>query len=319
MNARRKLLSLLLALPLLMTGDALNRAQPVQNFVDQQRIRFQIATVEEDGNVRRIVSLSTVEGPPGTDFDINLQDARFKMSARFLTDLVAPGALKVRTKLNTRRFYGLSPKNLPLYEEDAQAETLQLGFDEGIVLLPFGRGGDQRLKIEITPVLSDESPRLASGNLRPLEIKIPQQSPGGIIQVSASRTPHRFIVEATLLEDGREAAIGNGDFLIEEAEELILQPTADASNELSQSPLALKLGLSDYLRNRPVDNVSISFDLFRTDAQRNRREPVAANWAGVAELGSPLSYDLDDTSLKSSGRKYELRLKINLAPGEQAN
>src|SRR5947209_8200454 len=129
MNARRKLLSLLLALPLLMTGDALNRAQPVQNFVDQQRIRFQIATVEEDGNVRRIVSLSTVEGPPGTDFDINLQDARFKMSARFLTDLVAPGALKVRTKLNTRRFYGLSPKNLPLYEEDAQAETLQLGFD----------------------------------------------------------------------------------------------------------------------------------------------------------------------------------------------
>ena len=99
-----------LVVPLLLTtSDQASREQA-------RRIRFQIATVEERAGARDVISEAVVEGPPGIDFTVSLQSNQFKMNARFMTDLVSADRLKVRARLNTRRLYGLSERDLPLYE-----------------------------------------------------------------------------------------------------------------------------------------------------------------------------------------------------------
>ncbi len=42
-----------------------------------QRIQFRVTTVEEKAAQRNVLSEVVIEGPPGTDFDINFRDARF--------------------------------------------------------------------------------------------------------------------------------------------------------------------------------------------------------------------------------------------------
>lgn len=317
---KRKLISLMFILPLMMTGDTLYSSPAFQGSPATQRIRFQIATIEEKHGARKTIALSTVEGPPGTDFVVNLDSARFKMNARFLTDMIAPGVLKVRTTLDTRRLYGYSERNLPLFEEDTQRENLQLGLDEGIVLLPFGRsGGENRLEIEITPSLSEQTSRLGSGKLRPLEIKIPQPSPGGVINVQASKTPHHLTVEATLLEDGQPLARGSADYLVEETQQLVLHPIQPTGASAALPPLALSLTLSNYTRSRPADEIQLDFDLNHLGPSPGGRDAVGLKAAGITTLGTPLSYDLSKIFFPGTGRKYELRFKVNLAPGEDAN
>jgi hypothetical protein len=318
--SKRKLISLMFILPLMMTGDTLYSSQASQGPPDTQRIRFQIATIEERRGARNTISLSTVEGPPGTDFIVNLEGARFKMNARFLTDVVAPGVLEVRTTLDTRRLYGYSERNLPLFEQDTQHENLQLGLDERIVLLPFGRnGGEDNLRVEITPTLSAETTRLPSGNLRPLEIKIPQPSPGGVIRVRASRTPHRFNIEATLVADGREIARGSSDYLIEETHELALHPIVPAGASGAPPQLVLNLTLSNYARSRPADEVQLDFDIHHLGQSPDSQDTVVLKGEGITTLGTPLSYDLNKTFLSGTGRTYELRFKVSLAPGADSN
>jgi hypothetical protein len=321
MKARLKIISFLFLLPLLCSSDSAlySSGKGLAAGEDERRVRFQIVAIEEKGTERRTLSETTVEGPAGTDFNVELQDGRFSLVARFLTDFLSPEALKVRARLNTRRLYGRSERELPLYEEDTQNETLQLGFDEKIILLPFGRGGDERLLIEITPTLSEKSARLASGGLRPLEIEIGRQSPGGAISVEASKTPHRFVVEAALLEDGREVARGEAPYLIEEARELALQPVAGASPAALQHTLVVNLTLSEYRMSRTADQISLGFDLYQRDARDgNARAAVARKWAGIAELGRDLTYDLSRSFPNAQGKKYELRFKVKLAPEEQA-
>src|SRR4051812_44261531 len=173
MRRRIIILTLLLLIVSTLKGDVRSLSTSSDAKSLPGRIQFRITTIEENGRERNIVSDSTVEGAPGTDFDISLEGERFKMKAKFLTDLVAPGSLKVRARLDTRRLYGYSDKNLPLYEEDDQSQTLDLSFDEMVVLLPFGRGGgESRLKIEFTPTVSQQGARLPSGKARPLEINI---------------------------------------------------------------------------------------------------------------------------------------------------
>ncbi len=296
------------------------KARPATD--DLRRIRFDVTTFEEHNGRRDVISETTVEGPQGTDFQIKLQGGRFQLDAKFLTDLVAPEVLKVRADLNTRRLYGYSERNLPLYEEGAQKQALQLGFDEKLVLLPFGRNDNSdQLKIEITPEVSGQSAYLASGMARPLEIKILKASPGGAITVEASKVPHRFAVEAVLLEDGREVARGEtNESLLEEPQDIVLKPTEQAGPEIVNNPIILKLDINRYLRSRPTDQIAIAFDAHSPERQRpGQPPPVAFSAAGIAELGSTLPYDLSDYYLKSSGRKYELRLRVKLAPGEEAN
>lgn len=320
MKARIKIIPFLFLLPLLCTSDSAfyPSGKGLAAGEAERRVRFQIVAIEEKGTERRTLSETTVEGAAGTDFNVELQDGRFSLVARFLTDFLSPEALKVRARLNTRRLYGRSEKELPLYEEDTRNETLQLGFDEKIILLPFGRGADERLLIEITPTLSDKSARLATGKLRPLEIEIGQQSPGGAISVKASKTPHHFVVEAALLEDGREVARAQSPYLVEEARELLLQRVGDAGAAALQNPLAVNLTLSEYRTSRTMDQISLGFDLYLAGAHHeSARTAIARKWAGIADLGSDLTYDLSRFFPNAQGKKHELRFKVKLAPEEE--
>lgn len=314
----RILFILLLSLVFLASSDRPSRAMNSPQSVNAKRIKFDLTTFEEREGRRDLISQTTVEGPEGTDFNIKLAGARFQMNARFLTDLVAPNTLKVRADLNTRRLYGQSERNLPLYEEDSQRQALQLGFDEKMVLLPFGRNdSSDQLKIEISPILSDQTAYLESGQRRPLEIKILKASPEGVISVEASKTPHRFVIEAALLEDGREVARETSDALLEEARELILRPNEQASRDVIKRPLAVTLTVNQYMRARPTDQVAIKFDADQL-SEAAQRELPSFHGAGINEVGAYLNYDVTQY-LKSSGGKYELRFKIKLAPGEDAN
>ena len=315
-----KILFALVALFSITASDkSINRAafSEASSLESPRRIRFQIATVEEKAGARNVISEALVEGPPGTDFNVNLQGSQFKMSARFLTDVASAESLKVRARLNTRRLYGYSERNLPLYEEDAQNQSLDLGFDEALVLLPFGRNGGDKLKIEITPAVSDQPVYLASGELAPLAIKILKQSPGGAVSIQASKIPHNFEVEATLLEDDTEVARGAANFLIEEAQELILKPDNNARAEVANHPMAVNLTIDEYARTRPADIVGVSFGLSLINNQDpNLRESIASNWAGAATLGGELVYDISNYYLKTSGKRYKLKIAVKPARGE---
>lgn len=302
------------------SGSARKIATPEARRDDTKRIRFQVVAFEEVGASRYPLFESIIEGPPGTDFSINLQASRFKMKARFLTDLVSANGLKVRAKLDTRRLYGYSENHLPLYEEDLQNHALDLGFDEEIVLLPFGSSGGNELKIRITPSMTDNSARLPSGELRPLEINILKQSVGGSINVEAFKRPHNFEVEATLFEDGREVASAIANCLLEEAQELMLLSNDKANADVVNNPLAVRFTVSEYLRSRPADEVAIRFDVSRIARERgDSREVVAMTWAGIAALGPNFKYDLGNLYLNSSGKKYEIRFSVKLAAGEEAD
>jgi hypothetical protein len=285
-----------------------------------KRIRFEVAAIEERGAERSLIYATTIEGPPGTDFTIRLHSERFQMSARFLTDLLAADALRMRADLATRRLYGYSERNLPLYEEDAQKETMRLGFEEKLVLLPFGQGDStDQLKIEITPYVSEQSAYLPNGTPRPLEIRIPKASPNGAISVQASKIPHRYVVEASLLEDGREIARGADDYHLEETGELVLQPDSQAGAEVAGKPLMLSLTIDQYVRNRPADQIAFSFSLYRAAARADEKgEMLIPKAAGMAGLGTELDYDLCQSGVASTERKYQLRLRVKLAPGEDA-
>ena len=281
----------------------------------QKRIKFQITTIGESENQRNILAQTTVEGLPGTDFNINLETGNFRMKTRFLTDLVAEDKLKIRASLDTQRFYGYSPANLPLYEEDSQKQIMELGFGETVVLLPFGRGGAaETLKIEITPVLF-LVPQ-ASEEAQKLKINFDKRLPSGEIYIEASKIPHRFVVEAALLADGREIAQGTGECLLEEEKGIVLEPVGE--NE--KQGYAVKLTVDKFSRNRPQDSVGINFDFYRaesrTESMSNR---IISNGAGVGRLGGELVYRLENEGNFEEAGKYELRFKIRLAEGKQGN
>ena len=312
MKRQSKFISVLVVLPLLFLS---GRPAPLKvknpDAAAQQRIRFQIAIVEENAGGRSVISTASIEGPPGTDFSINLVDSRFKMDARFLTDLLADASLNVRAKLQTRRLYGYSERNLPLYEEDVQNHTLPLSFDEQIVLLPFGRGGSDSFQIEIVPAVSENPAYLPSGELTPPEIKIDDQTLRGLITIQACKIPHRFQAEATLLEDGREIARGMTSLLLEEPREIALEPLSDPPSEIGDRPTALSLAISDFVQSRPADRATVTFDLFGPDKlDAGKRTLIASRWAGVTSFGSPLTYDLSRVVSGSSVKKYELRLAV---------
>jgi hypothetical protein len=84
-------------------------------------------------------------------------------------------------------------------------------------------------------------------------------------------------------------------------------------------PLVLSLTLSNYTRSRPADEIQLDFDLNHLGPSPGGRDGVGLKAAGITTLGTPLSYDLSKIFFPGTGRKYELRFKVNLAPGEDAN
>lgn len=282
------------------------------------RIRFDIAAFDENKSDRELLAETIVEGPAGTDFEINLEGQRFRLHAKFTNDVLDGDSLQMRADLRTRRFYGRSEKDLPLYEEDVQKETLQLTFNEKLVLLPFGDNqksqASGQLRIEITP--TKVRPAVVSSS-QPLDIKIVKPSPANLILVNAWKIPHRFNYTASLLENGQVVATGKVDSaLIEEPEEIVLTQNSQANRDVINNPLIVNLMVARYLRGRPLDQVAVEFGVRRYG---NPTEPIASRWAGVGNLGSQLRYDLTDYYLNSIGKKYELALSVNLAPGENAD
>lgn len=320
MKAKLILFMIVLLICVLLAGDGGNRFVLASN--ELKRVRFQITTVAENAGGgekgRKILAQTIVEGLPGTDFNINLQTENYKMQTRFLSDLIAEDKLKLRAKLNTRRFYGYSPANLPLYEEDVQNQTLQIGFDETVVLLPFGRKGDaETLKIEITPILIFVSK--ADEDARKLKIDFDKQIPGGEIFIEASKTPHRFRAEVVLLADGQPIAQGTGDCLLEDATEIALLPIIANSN-LDGRQFAAKLTINKFTRNRPMDLVGIDFGFYRATGEQSSAGNSARIFtgAGIGSLGETLTYSLKSESLPSD-KNYELKFKIKIAENEQGD
>ena len=311
-------LLLLIVLLLLLEKGMPFRATAVSEAEDSRRITFRIAAVERHGSAETLLSEALIEGPPGTDFTVKLNSEQFRMKASFLTDLTSANALSVRATLDTRRLYGYSERKLPLYEEDEQQPSFTLGFDEQIVLLPFGRkGDDDQLRITIIPSWSDQSSRLLSGKPRPLSISILKET-GGSISIEASKKPHRFEASAALLEDGREIARSSSESLFGAPSELPMVPGTQTPNAASVSPLTVRLRVEDYIRNRPDDEAAISFDIDRVNQLDLKRESLASNWAGVCALGRPVLYDLTGLYSGDPARKYELQLTVKLAANESA-
>lgn len=270
-----------------------------------RRISFQVTTISESANERKILAQTTIDGLPGTDFNINLQTENFKMQTRFLSDLISENKLKIRANLETRRFYGYSPINLPLYEEDSQKHTLEIGFNETIVLLPFGQNRSaETLKIEITPTLLTVSEEEWQ---KPMSIKFDKRIPSGEIFIEASKIPHNYEVEAVLLANGEEIARGKADCLYKEEKEIILQ--SKANSELANRLFAAKVTINEFSRSRPNDLIGINFDFYQ---KRNSDQiSIIETGAGINTIGGEFNYRLDSTNLPKD-KNYELRFTINL-------
>lgn len=265
-------------------------------------VRFQVKAITERAGSRQVLAETHIDGPPGTDFDIKLNDPRFKLTADFITDLIGTERVKLRVKLATKRLFGYSPRNLPIYEEDLQQHTLQVGIDETVELLPFGHNDAETLKIEIEPVIT----ALPRTREQPLKIEIVKLSHNGLLNINARKMPHRFNLVASLRVDGEEVARGAAQYLLQEAQEIRLVPVAGAK----LPELALSMSIDSYQRSRPADLYTINFDIYQVSGKT--KAEMAKNWAGVGNIGEPLSYELNSV-LPCPGRRCELAFTVDLA------
>jgi len=269
--------------------------ETVRGSTESGRVRFHIVAIEETGQQRDVISEATVEGPPGTDFEIELRGARFEMTARFLTDSVVRDAIEVKAKLETRRLYGYSERDLPLYEEDVQSEDLSLDLREKIVLLPFGRPvADERLAIEITPSWAEPREPTESD----LQIDILRPSPDGSVKIRAFHVAHRFGVTATLLRDGVEIAAGSEECRIEDSRTVPLRPTDPARPLGPDEVREVTVALRAILRERSVDLVDFAY---RTATEQG---------SAIAPLGSAVEFRIADPDDPGSGGSHVLRILV---------
>ncbi|HNC44593.1 MAG TPA: hypothetical protein PLU80_10535 [Acidobacteriota bacterium] len=266
------------------------------------RIQFQIRAVEESARQRAILSESLIEGPPGTDFDITLQDDLFRLKAQFVTDVIAPGRLKIRGTLTTKRLYGRSERQVPLYEEDSQVHSLQIGFDEAMVLFPFGRnGGDEVLKIEITPHVIE-----ASGPSPNLVIKPIKTDLNGNIDIQARTVPHKFLTVAQLTKNGVVVAEGKSGCWLEEPQSIQLVPL-QIPNAPAVPGLVVDFTVNQVPYSQPNSTFGVNFDIRGTD-----QKVFARNWRGVGEFGTPLQYTLPNEISVNDGEGWALKLIVQV-------
>lgn len=273
----------LLILCLIVTGASRARgdAPPVPT---TERLRFVVRLVEERAGTRTTLGETHVSGPNGTDFSVTLRDARYRMKADFITDVIGPDRLAFRVDLETRRAAGRSARDLLLYEEDTQHHDLALELSDTVVLLPFGDGGNDRLTMEIVPERLPVAPANA-----PLDIQLPKIAPGGVFNVTARHIPHRFTITAELLRDGATVA----------------RTTTDARFR-TPGPISfgnglpsVSLNIEDVTGASSQRFVAVSFDVTGTDGRA-----LGRNWSGIGQAGSTLSYDLPDG----------LQLKLAITP-----
>ncbi|MBX7222850.1 MAG: hypothetical protein K1Y36_23075 [Blastocatellia bacterium] len=318
MNARRSGIAQLLfwALAIGICAFGLGRAgsQPT-TAATVSRIQFCITAIEAHSNTPNLISETLIEGPPGTDFNLNLKSKGFVLTTRFLTDLLPDQRVEMRAALETRRYLGQSDHNLPLYEIDTQRQSVLVGTDEAAVLFPFGQEGDSdSFKIVIT---QNPIERTAKRPM-PLEIKLVKPAPNGEIEVTARKIPHRFVARLALVRNGQTLAQGESSCRLEAVQEIKLIPAGAAPETLHQLPVAVALTVSDFTRSRPQDTVGIHFDVLQSDPA-GAVKSLVRNGAGVGTLGEPLKYDLTNfLSLPNTGT-CELIFTIRLAEGESSD
>ena len=271
---------------------------------DCPRIQFDVATIEELKDSRTVLSRARVDGPPGTDFDILLENQTFRMRAEFVTDLIDSDLLRIRASLETRRLYGYSPRDLPVYEEDAQVQTFELGFDERIVLLPFGRDPEQLLKIEITPARSALSATLPSGEMRPLELELFDPSSSGELSLFARKVPHCYLARVILRDDG--GIVSQAESSVEYLRRCRIALPANEGKSIPSTELSL--WIDEYTAG--PGPVSFHFDVHTASGA-----PIASRWAGVALLGTSTQYTLtmpaDESAPTMKARELQLLIAID--------
>ena len=305
---------ILAVIVVLLSGN--HRIVPAGN--QRKRVRFQITSVAESAAGRTVLAQTRIEGLPGTDFIINLQTGNFKMQACFVSDLLADNQLKIRARLNTRRFYGYSLANLPLYEEDEQNRTVEVGSGSRVILLPFGRDDEaETLKIETTPTVRFVP--LSDQDAGRLTIDFDEQLPSGEMTVEAVNTPHKFTVEAILSADGKTIARSAPVACpLEEETEIALPMTSEAVAKDLGSLWKAKLIVNKFIRSRPTDLVGINFDFYRAgettdDGAKNGNQMIINGGAGIGLLGGEMSYPLKSTMLPDDAN-YELKFIVRPAP-----
>src|SRR5205085_3942637 len=118
---------------------------------------------------------------------------------------------------------------------------------------------------------------------------------------------HRFIADVALLENGQEVASGTTALLMQDEQEIVLQPTSQAGEALIHNPIAVVLSIEDFLRDRPLDEVILNYSAFRIAKQDgDKREPIVLKGAGYLNLNTAFFYDLSQTVLKEAGSQYQL-------------
>lgn len=262
-------------------------AGPGRTAAEPAPVRIDVVLVEHDDGKRQVVAGSRIEGRAGIDFDVEFKLDGYGLTGHFLTDLVEPRALEVTAHVVSRRLHGRSERGLPLWEEDDQDRTLVVGFDESIVLWPFGRDRNA-LAIEIAPAPA------AAG---PLRIEPFALGRGGALRVRARRVPHRLVCEASVVQAGRELAHAVADCRLGRVARLPLGAGAQDRTVAVQ--------VEDYQRDRPTDSVLIQIDLTAASGA-----PIL-HAMGTAGVGTALPYSLDATT--------ELRISARLADGESAD
>ncbi|MDH3530053.1 MAG: hypothetical protein OEQ28_10840 [Acidobacteriota bacterium] len=265
---------------------------------ETERIKFNLTVISESP-LPEMLSKTTIDGPAGTDFDVDLNTEGFDMKSRFVTDINANDELFVRVNLETRRYFGESPNGLPLFEEDTQNDTLVVGLNEVVVLLPFGRnGGGKTLKIQITPErYSVAADRPDAGQLK---IDFPERLSSGEIAIRARKVPHRYQIESKILFEGKEIARGNGFGFIEEFTKVPLRLSESAPESIRGREFIANVAVEGFTTNRPMDLVSISFGI--TDASGTK----IVGGKGINGLGREFRYGLEE----ELGKGFELVIRV---------
>lgn len=252
-----------------------------------EKISFDLRVVVE-GSHSETLTEATIEGPVGTDFDIALNTKGFEMKAGFLTDPVGDTDSLVRIQLETKRFYGLSPNGLPLYEEDSQEHTIRVATREAVVLLPFGRNGNgDTLKIEILP----QRITAPFEDAEKLKIEFLKNLTSGEILINARKIPHNFEIEAEVQLSGTPVTKGETAALFRKNEAAKLSGALD---------LVLDIEIEEFSRSRPTDLVSVTFGL------KDKNGTMIANGRGISETGGEFRYPLE----QKLGKGYELVFRV---------
>ena len=130
-------------------------AASVESKDNPKRILFKIATVEEEEGRRDLIAESIAKGRRDR-FNVTLQGERVQNGRPILDRPHRPGRAEDQAKLDTRRLYGYSQRSLR-FTSDAQDQSLELGFDEQITATLRRMAATIKLKIEITPAISDQT------------------------------------------------------------------------------------------------------------------------------------------------------------------